>query len=206
MLEMLDLSDKDFHADVEKSMRVRKLIEQVNPLPTDVSADEISAFYKANPEKFQAPERVRASHILLVTAPTDGEDVKEQKRRKLEGIKAEIDTGADFAELARKHSNCPSAQRGGDLGYFSRNQMVKPFEEAAFGLEPGTVSDIVETRFGFHLIKTIDRQEASLTPLEQAQDKIKAFLLGQKHQEMTNQYVAKLLKTAKIEFEEGFAP
>jgi peptidyl-prolyl cis-trans isomerase C len=100
--------------------------------------------------------QVRASHILLMysgssrsTATRSKQEAQEQIAR----IKGELDAGGDFASLARQHSDCPSRGRGGDLGAFGRGQMVKPFEDTAFGLELGAISDIVETDFGYHLIR-----------------------------------------------------
>jgi len=99
--------------------------------------------------------QVRASHILLMYAGSERSTASRSKaeaQAAIAKLKAELDAGADFAELATAHSDCPSASRGGDLGLFGRGQMVRPFEEAAFGLEVGAVSGVVETPFGYHLI------------------------------------------------------
>lgn len=99
---------------------------------------------------------VRASHILLMYAGSQRSTAtrtKEQAQQQILGIKTEVDGGADFGELARQHSDCPSAAKGGDLGTFGRGQMVKPFEESAFGLPVGGTSGVVETPFGYHLIR-----------------------------------------------------
>ncbi|MGB0670841.1 MAG: peptidylprolyl isomerase [Rhodospirillales bacterium] len=93
---------------------------------------------------------IRASHILITPRSAGGEAEAKEAAAKL---KAEIEGGADFANIAAEHSDCPSGRKGGDLGSFTRGQMVQPFEEAAFGLEVGELSDIVETQFGFHLIQ-----------------------------------------------------
>ncbi len=102
------------------------------------------------------PDKVRAAHILLMyqgsarsTATRSQDEAKEQ----ITQIKAQIDEGVDFAALAGKHSDCPSASQGGELGAFGPGQMVKPFEDTAFALDVGQVSDVVETAFGYHIIK-----------------------------------------------------
>ncbi|MCA1939926.1 MAG: peptidyl-prolyl cis-trans isomerase [Caenispirillum bisanense] len=103
-----------------------------------------------------SPSQVRASHILLMYAGSmrsSASRSKDDAKTLIESLKGEIDGGADFAELARKHSDCPSGQEGGDLGAFPRGAMVPEFEKAAFALEPGQTSDVVETAFGYHLIQ-----------------------------------------------------
>lgn len=99
---------------------------------------------------------VRASHILLMyqgSARSTATRSQEDAKNTIQDLKAQLDAGADFAELARAHSDCPSAQKGGDLGSFGRGQMVPPFEQSAFGMEIGQVSAVVTTDFGYHIIK-----------------------------------------------------
>jgi parvulin-like peptidyl-prolyl isomerase len=99
---------------------------------------------------------VKASHILLMykgSSRSTATRSKADAQREIEALKAQLDGGADFATLARQHSDCPSAEEGGDLGAFGKGQMVKPFEDTAFGLPVGGTSGVVETQFGYHLIK-----------------------------------------------------
>lgn len=101
-------------------------------------------------------EQVRASHILLMYAGSSRSSAtrsKAEAQAQIRALKDQLDTGTDFAELARQHSDCPSKSRGGDLGSFGRGQMVKAFESTAFGLGVGETSDVVETDFGYHLIR-----------------------------------------------------
>ena len=110
-----------------------------------------------------------------------------------------IEAGADFAELAGKHSQGPSGKRGGELGYFSRGDMAKPFEDAAFALkEPGELSDVIKTRFGYHLIKLEDRREAGLVPFEEVQEKLQEYLQQEKVKEAVQSYVKQLRQEAEI--------
>ena len=100
-------------------------------------------------------DQVQASHILLMykgSARSTATRSKEEALTQIQGIKQELDTGADFAALAKQHSDCPSEQNSGDLGMFGRGQMAPPFETAAFGLAVGGTSDVVETDFGYHII------------------------------------------------------
>lgn len=103
-----------------------------------------------------APNQVRASHILLMyegSMRSTATRSKDEAKSQIEDMKSQIEGGADFAELAKKHSDCPSGQEGGDLGAFPRGAMVPEFEQAAFSLEPGQTSGVVETAFGYHLIQ-----------------------------------------------------
>lgn len=102
------------------------------------------------------PDQIRASHILLMYAGSSRSSAtrsQEQAEANIKAIKAQLDDGGDFATLAKQNSDCPSARNGGDLGSFGRGQMVPPFELAAFGLNVGEVSGVVETDFGYHIIQ-----------------------------------------------------
>ena len=103
-------------------------------------------------------ETVRASHILLMyqgSMRSSNSRSKEEAQTLIADLKTQLDGGADFAALASQHSDCPSGQSGGDLGFFGRGQMVPEFETATFGMEPGEVSGVVETDFGYHLIQRV---------------------------------------------------
>ena len=143
----------------------------------EISDEEIEEYYNEYAEEFWEPEKVRARHILVrVDVGAKPED-KEQARKKAEGILAKVKAGEDFAELAKEFSEDKgSAKEGGDLGFFPRGQMVKPFEVAAFSLEPGAVSELVETNFGFHIIKVEEKSREGTKPLEEVKDGIRQGL------------------------------
>ena len=113
-------------------------------------------------------------------------------------FKKKIEAGDDFADLARQYSEGPSNVSGGDLGYFDRKKMVKRFSDAAFALKPGEVSDIVETRFGFHLIKVYDKKAKSAYVFENIKDRLSKILRQQKIQDETVLYLEELRKTADV--------
>jgi parvulin-like peptidyl-prolyl isomerase len=101
-------------------------------------------------------ESVRASHILLMYVGSERSSnsrSREHAQAQIQQLKTQLDGGADFADLARQHSDCPSGKKGGDLGQFGRGQMVKAFEESAFGMAVGGTSGVVETPFGYHIIR-----------------------------------------------------
>jgi len=100
-------------------------------------------------------DTVRASHILLMyqgSARSTATRSQQEAQTQIAELKQQLDGGADFAETARQHSDCPSGQKGGDLGEFGKGQMVKAFEETTFALQPGQTSDVIETDFGYHII------------------------------------------------------
>ena len=139
--------------------------------PTDVQR-----YYNDNIQQYQTPEQVRASHILLETAGKNDEDVK----KRAEEILKQVKSGADFAELAKKVSEDKgSKEKGGDLDYFGRGRMVPEFEQAAFALEPGQISDLVKSQFGYHIIKVVDKKAGATRPLEEVRAQIQQELAMQ---------------------------
>lgn len=137
--------------------------------PTD---DEIKSYYEKNIKAFERQKEVRARHILFRT-----QDGKETAKKKAEDVLELIKKGGDFSELAKKHSHDPgSAKNGGDLGYFRAGMMVKSFEDASFSMKKGEVSGIVETEFGYHIIKVEDVKEAGLKPLNEVKKDVTALL------------------------------
>jgi peptidyl-prolyl cis-trans isomerase C len=195
---------------VRKGLSYQKLIEAQPGGKVSVTEADANNFYTENRKRFETPEQVRASHILIrpdTTDPNaDPNQAKAMALTKIKGLLEQIKAGADFAQLARDNSACPSASRGGDLEFFSRGQMVPPFEEAAFAMDVNQVSNIVETSFGYHIIKVTDRKAASVTPFEQVKDQIMNQLKQRKLGEFAEQYVQSLLANAKIVYPPGKEP
>src|SRR2546422_1696408 len=140
----------------------------------EVKDDDVAEYYALHKEdKFTEPEQVRARHILIKVAADAGADAKAAARKKTEEVLAKVKAGADFAALAKESSQDPgSAAKGGDLGLFPRGRMTPTFEEAAFALQAGGVSDVVETPFGFHVIKVEEHRPGGVKPLEAVHDEI----------------------------------
>ena len=163
----------------------------------DAEAEE---FYKTNPDKFQRPEQVRASHILVtVTADAKPEDVLVKEKAAKE-ILARVTKGEDFAAVAGEVSEDPSAKTNkGDLDFFGREQMVKEFADAAFGMKKDEVSkEPVRSQFGYHIIKVTDRREAATVPLETAKPQVMAYLQRQKKQKAVQEFVLELRKKSEV--------
>jgi peptidyl-prolyl cis-trans isomerase C len=197
------ISIEKMKEDLGQQIRIDTLIrEYVDTKDIKVSEDEVSNFYKSNPDSFQAPEQIRASHILLQVGKDESQEIRTQKRLELAGILGRIEQGADFAQMAQNHSDCPSKQNGGDLGSFAKGQMVKPFEDKAFQMNPGEISDIVETDFGYHIIKLLEKSDARKEEFDEVKDEIVNHLISIKEQSEFQELIRELREEATIEYAE----
>lgn len=190
----------EWKEDMRKQMLVRKLVEEKTANVTNASAVEVTKFYEENIDSFKTPENVTASHILLAFKPEDTEAAKAQKKKDIEKIRADILAGGDFETAAKDKSDCPSSKRGGSLGTFARGQMVPEFENAAFSQTPGTVGDVVETQFGYHLIKVTEHKQAGIRPLSEVKDQLEEYLTGKSKQEALLDYIEELKTKADVKF------
>jgi peptidyl-prolyl cis-trans isomerase D len=143
-----------------------------------ITGKEIESYYEYNAKIYSQPKQVKARHILFKSDPGDSDEVKNNVKERAEKVLKKARKGEDFATLAKEHSEGPSKSQGGDLGYFKAGQMEPPFEEAAFALKKGEISDLVQTRFGYHLIFVEDIKEAGMTPLADVKEDITATLIG----------------------------
>ena len=168
---------------------------------TVVSDSEAKEFYEKHPEKFTAPERVRARHILLKDEKKAREVIEQLKGLKGEELKKK------FIELAKSESTGPTGPKGGDLGYFTKDQMVLPFAKAAFSLNKGEITtEPVKTQFGWHVIYLEDKKPSQTVPFEAAKEKILAQLRQERFVEKMKQETEALKKAAKITIETAEAP
>jgi len=185
--------------DTRNGLIVDKLLQgEVGSVP-GASDNEAKDFYAKNPDKFSQGESVRASHILVKVDEKADSATKKKARAKIDSVLKRAKAGEDFAALAKANSDDGSSQQGGDLNYFGRGQMVPAFEQAAFSLKPGQVSDVVTTQFGYHIIKVTDHKAAGTVPLEQVNDRVKQYLTDQKKQQKADEFIAGLKQKSKIE-------
>ena len=166
ILETQGSSISELKDEVRRTLALSKYLDE------RVSDDEKSIYFEANKSAFNG-EKVKASHVLIDTTKLKTDAELEKAKQKIEEVKKEIDNGADFAEMARKYSTCPSAENGGDIGFFKRKgSLVEEFAEVAFSMEVGEVSEPVKTQFGYHIIKVTDKEEGKDVSYEDVADMV----------------------------------
>lgn len=181
--------EKDYLEEVEivnanllKSYAIRKFLNNLV-----IEESKLREYYENNKSNFIEDETVKASHILV------------SDEKKLAEIKADLEKGKEFSSLAKEHSLCPSKDRGGDLGFFTRGKMVPEFEEAAFSLEVGQVSEPVKTQFGYHLIRLDDKKPADQKEFEEVRSEIENKLLLEKQTKAFNEKIDELKSLYEVE-------
>jgi peptidyl-prolyl cis-trans isomerase C len=203
-------TESDYRKAIEESMSMKKMLDMVvQEVPSSTEAD-LQKYYDDNPDKFTAPERVRASHILLKISPKNTPEQKAEIKKNLEGIRTDIQNKTIiFADAAKKYSeDAASAQKGGDLDFFFRGSMVKPFEDVAFAMNPGTVSPVIETSFGYHIIQVTEIKPAGKETFEESKPSIRKYLDEAAKRKAVQKFVEGLKQKATIETfmtEEEFA-
>ena len=193
-------NEKSFEAEVAEELLINFHVQEILSTvkaPTDA---ELKKHYEENKESFNSKESITASHILLKTDPGSDEKVKSGKLKAIQKLREQLITakGVGFDKLAKEHSDCPSSARGGDLGSFGRGQMVPAFEKAAFTQKIGDVGEVVETQFGYHLIKVTKKSTAGQRKFEDVKEEISRQLDAPKRQKTMQEYIASLESKAKI--------
>jgi len=216
------ISEKQLEEDIINEVKIDKLVESITSVK--ISDKEVKDYYNKNKAQFNTPDRVRASHILIVSNPEviREEVIEKDKKGTLsaaqidEKVNAEVakrleltkeiraklaKNPDDFAKLAKEYSEDKgSAVKGGDLGFFTRESMVKPFADAAFNLKVGTISDIVVSEYGNHIILTTDRSKAGLQPFDKVESDIRVYLEQTKKVAVLQKLFEGLKASAKITF------
>jgi peptidyl-prolyl cis-trans isomerase C len=198
-LQAQQITEAKLREDAKTDILVNKLLEQEVTQKILVKPSDIATFYEKNPDRFQQSESVRAAHILVLVPRDADEKTRAAAKARAEAALKAAKAGQDFAQLAKRYSNDASAQRGGDLGFIPKGQMVPAFEAAAFALEPGQVSDLVETQFGYHVIKALEKRPARVVPFVEAAAQIEQFLQQQQRQEKSKALVEQLKSKGKVE-------
>jgi peptidyl-prolyl cis-trans isomerase C len=190
----------ELRADTRASMQITLMLQAELGTRTAVTPEQVNDFYVKNPAAFQQGERVKASHILVRMQANADAAEREKALAKATGILVDVKAGKDFAALAKQHSDDPgSGANGGDLGYFERGQMVPPFEQAAFSLPVGQTSELVQSDFGYHIIRVTDKQPGRTQPLAEVQANIEQYLVGQNREQQTRLFVDTLKSKGKVE-------
>jgi peptidyl-prolyl cis-trans isomerase D len=189
-----DAHKNDFK--IPEKRKIRYLLIDIDAMRAKVNIAEadVEKEYKNNEEQYKTPEQVRASHVLLKTEGKDDAAVK----AKAEEILKQAKSGADFAELARKNSEDEaSAKNGGDLDYFGKGRMVPEFDAAVFAMQPGQISDLVKTQYGYHIIKLVDKKPATTRPYPQVRQQLHDQLAYQRAQAQASDLAQNLEKQIK---------
>lgn len=193
VLESHGSTIEDLKRDITISMSLEKFFDE------EISDEKVKEYFEKNKQIYDGTE-VQASHILVDTRNVESEEDMAKAKEKIEKIKTEVAAGKkDFAKLAEEYSDCPSAKKGGDLGYFKRKgQMVEPFAAAAFALKKGEVSDVVQTQFGYHIIKVTDIKKGEEVNFDDLKPEIKLDILKQN----ADALLLRLKQQAKIEIKQ----
>lgn len=222
ILKQSGISSVQFKKDLKEEVKLKKLVDAISNVK--VTEADTKKFYSQNLDKFKYSDKVRASHILIAANP---EEIKEKivsdpanKKLSKDEIQAKVDkelaaklekakkilaevkkNPEDFAKIAKENSDdASSAKQGGDLGFFTKQEMVEPFAKAAFTQKPNTISDIVQSPYGYHIILVKDRMKAGQEPYEKVKGEITAYLENQANVKVLEKLIESLKKQAKIEY------
>lgn len=205
--KILAEKNKDYKEIVEfarKRLELEMFFTKVSEGKIEVNETEIRERYNSSPTHFAIPERAHVYQILLSTEPDDpndsGQTIKQSARQKAAEILAKIKAGGDFSELARENSSCPSNRNGGDLGFIYTPFVVHELQEIIRSIELNKISDIIETQYGYHIIKVTERIPITKRTLDQARNEIKQELLAKKNDKFRSEYIQNLIESAQISF------
>ncbi len=198
-LSQMNLTREDFTREFQRNTGINRYLQQAIQDTVNVTPEQARTYFDTHPEDFQRKESVRARHILVrVDAGATPEQVGQAEGR-IREAHTKVAGGADFAAVAQEYSEDPgSRMNGGDLGFFQPGQMVQPFDSVAFALAPGTISDVIRTQFGFHVIKAEERMPPQPIPYEQVEARLPSVLGQQRAQERVKAYIEELKTGAKI--------
>src|SRR5574344_1384701 len=220
ILKQNGISQSQFKQDLAEEVKMKKLVNMISKV--NITESAAKKFYRENTVKFKYPDKVRASHILI-TANSDAikEELKSKNKdlsteelqkkvneemnnrlKRAEEILAKVKNNPqDFAKVAREMSeDTMSAKQGGDLGFFAQQEMVEPFSKAAFSMKPNTVSNVVKTPYGYHIILVVDRMQAGQEPFDKVKSEIMTYLENQEQVKILENLIESLKKNAKIEY------
>ena len=203
LLKAYNTNYSEYEQNMRKGIMFEKLMEtEFAGKIKEPNDAEIKAYYDENSQQFQEPEKIHVKHILITPAKdaNDPNKAKAEAKAKAEDLLKQLKAGADFNDLAKQNSSCPSAKNGGDLGEAPKGSFVPEFEKAAYALKPGELSDVVETQFGYHIIKLVKHIDANTTSLAQAKEDIKKTLTDKQKRDLVINYIQNLKREADIKF------
>ena len=198
-LKVRHLTIEGLRESLRTSVYIREYLKKQGITEPEIAEDHIRKFYEGNPDNYAREETVKVSHILIKVDGNANPEEKEKARKKTDQIRKEIIEGQDFAQMAMKHSDCNSASGGGSLRHIKRGYMPEEFDKVAFAMEEDGVSAVVETKFGYHIIKVADKKPGGIAPYEEVKDFIKTFLQQEESKKKLHAHMTELKKKAKID-------
>jgi parvulin-like peptidyl-prolyl isomerase len=180
-------------------MHARKVIDAEVTSKVAIEDAAVDAFYNENLDRFKQGDSIRVSHIYIALPPNMPETQKNQARAAAQNILSQLRAGADFAQLAREHSDDASAANGGELGFFEKGVLPADFDAVAWTLKPGETSDVKELETGLHIIKVHEQRGPRTAPLAEVRENLKQFLLDTERQTMLDEFIGQLKGRTKIE-------
>jgi peptidyl-prolyl cis-trans isomerase C len=199
-LEGEGFTEESFHQHMERMIAAKRYLDEIRLGVADVSEADLERYYHDNEHRLTLPEQVRVRHILLTWKPLGTQDDRAAIRKQMQPILERARSGEDFAALAREFSDDYATKNsGGDTGFFQRGEMVRPFEEVAFTLEPGEISDPVETTFGVHILRVEEHRESRLLPLDEVRDQLLEYVRSERMDAAVQEEIDRLRAAADIE-------
>jgi peptidyl-prolyl cis-trans isomerase C len=194
----MGLTVEQYKSELETDLYMDQIIKKEVESKIQIPEKEVLDYYEKNKNKFTNPEKVRASIILLKFNPSQGKAGEQKILKKFESILEQLRNGTDFTAMAKKFSQDSLASKGGDLGFFTRKQMLPAFSDRAFKMKTGEISNIFRTGHGFHVLKVTDKKPAGTSPFEKEKESINTFLIKKQSSKATKDYIEALKKQAKI--------
>jgi peptidyl-prolyl cis-trans isomerase C len=199
-LNTMKISENEIKNQIKRKLSINKLIDTKIAQKVIVTDEESKAFYNANQNLFKKPEQLRIGQILIKLKAGADEQKKMEAMKKIKEVQAKLKGGQDFSVLAKAYSeDDDSNTNGGDLGYLTHGQMAKPIEDAAFGMQPNEVSDIIRTQLGYHLIKVYDKKPEKILAYGEIKDLLAEHMRKEKTEKEAAKYIDELMKDAKVE-------
>jgi parvulin-like peptidyl-prolyl isomerase len=191
--DLKESDKKEIKKQIELQLKIEHMLDDLCKDLPETNDAEAEKYYQENKDHFTSPERIKVSHIVKHINWQSDEKTAQEIMQKAH---SEMKTGTPFELLVSKYSDCPD--RGGDLGYIAKGQMVEEFEDVVFNLNPGQSSDVFRTRFGFHIAKLYDRMQSELQPLEKVHDQIVTELNNLKREKVIEKFIDGLKSNAEI--------
>lgn len=192
------LTPEQLKNNIRKGLMTEQLINKEVIDKVSVSPAELEPYFQKHRDDYVQEEAVHARHILIKVASDASPEDDQKAKDRAEAVLAKAKKGEDFAQLAKQHSEGPSSAQEGDLGYFGRGKMIKPFEDAAFTIKVGEISGLVRTQFGYHIIKVEDKLEAKQLSYKEAEDQVKKDLTREKTIARYGEYIKGLREKATV--------